>query len=229
MPFLDVIATTRAKTGRSPIHIRKHKFMAEKVRKLGRPRSARSENAILNATMEILVERGYGGLTTDEVVARASASKATIYRRWPSKELLAVAAVDRLPELTPVDKGTIELDLLGIVTEFADFVQNTPLGTVWPMMLGERTRSPELRAALDSSTDRRRAPTRLVLRRAMDRGELPADLDIELAVDLIMGPVILRLMFEDAVISEEEFQKIIHVALKGLGRQYSEDSAPLID
>ncbi|QOV96449.1 TetR/AcrR family transcriptional regulator [Novosphingobium sp. ES2-1] len=203
--------------------------MAEKVRKLGRPRSARSENAILNATMEILVERGYGGLTTDEVVARASASKATIYRRWPSKELLAVAAVDRLPELTPVDKGTIELDLLGIVTEFADFVQNTPLGTVWPMMLGERTRSPELRAALDSSTDRRRAPTRLVLRRAMDRGELPADLDIELAVDLIMGPVILRLMFEDAVISEEEFQKIIHVALKGLGRQYSEDSAPLID
>lgn len=229
MPVLAVIATTGAKTGRSPIHIRKHKFMAEKVRKLGRPRSARSENAILNATMEILVERGYGGLTTDEVVARASASKATIYRRWPSKELLAVAAVDRLPELTPVDKGTIELDLLGIVTEFADFVQNTPLGTVWPMMLGERTRSPELRAALDSSTDRRRAPTRLVLRRAMDRGELPADLDIELAVDLIMGPVILRLMFENAVISEEEFQKIIHVALKGLGRQYSEDSAPLID
>lgn len=220
MPVLVFIGSLEARSG-PPAGIRESKLMAETVRKLGRPRSARSENAILNATMEILIERGYSGLTTDEVVARASASKATIYRRWPSKELLAVAAVDRLPELTPVDKGSIEEDLFGIVTQFADFVQNTPLGTVWPMMLSERSRSSQLRAALDASTDRRRTPTRVVLQRAVDRGELPSDLDIELAVDLIMGPVILRLMFENSEISADEFKKIIHVALKGLGRRHS--------
>lgn len=190
----------------------------EQAPKLGRPRSVRSENAILTAAMEILVERGYRGFTMDEVVTRASVSKATIYRRWPSKELLAVAAVDRLPELTPVDKGSVEEDLFAIVTEFGDFVQNTALGTVWPTLVGERSRSPELRAALDASTDRRRTPTKIVLQRAVERGELPTDLDMELAVDLVMGPIMLRLMFENADISPNEFRKIIQVALKGLGR-----------
>lgn len=184
--------------------------------KLGRPRSARSENAILAATMEILLERGYRGFTMDEVVTRASVSKATIYRRWPSKELLAVAAVDRLPELTPADKGSLEEDLVTIVNEFADFSQNTALGTVWPTLVGERSRNPELKAALDAATDRRRNPTKLVLRRAIDRGELPADLDLDLAVDMIMGPVMLRLMFEDADIGPEAFRAIVRSALKGL-------------
>lgn len=167
--------------------------------------------------MEILVERGYRGFTMDEVVTRASVSKATIYRRWPSKELLAVAAVDRLPELTLVDNGSIEEDLFAIVTEFADFAQNTALGTVWPTLVGERSRNPELKAALDASTARRRQPSKIVLERAIARGELPVDLDVELAVDLVMGPVMLRLMFEDADVSPAEFRKIVQVALKGLG------------
>ena len=187
------------------------------AKQVGRPRSARSENAILNAAMEILVERGYRGFTMDEVVTRASVSKATIYRRWPSTELLAVAAVDRLPELTLVDNGSIEEDLFAIVTEFADFAHNTALGTVWPTLVGERSRNPELNAALDASTARRRQPSKIVLERAIARGELPVDLDLELAVDLVMGPIMLRLMFEDADISPAEFRKIVQVALKGLG------------
>lgn len=185
--------------------------------KLGRPRSARSEEAILTAAMELLVEHGYRGFTMDEVVTRASVSKATIYRRWPSKELLAVAAVDRLPELTPADKGSIEEDLFAIITEFADFVQNTALGAVWPSLVGERSRNPELKAALDATTDRRRNPTKLVLRRAIERGELPGDLNLELAVDMIMGPILLRLLFEDADVRPEAFRAILQTVLKGLG------------
>lgn len=198
--------STQSETGAGP----------EAAPKLGRPRSARSETAILNAAMEILVERGYRGFTMDEVVTRASVSKATIYRRWPSKELLAIAAVDRLPELTPADKGSIEENLFAIVNEFTDFFQNTALGTVWPTLVSERSRNPELKAALDATTDRRRTPTKIVLSRAIEQGELPADLDLDLAVDLIMGPVMLRLMFEDADIGPDAFRKIISTTLKGL-------------
>ena len=184
---------------------------------MGRPRSERSEQAILDAAMDLLVERGYRGFTMDEVVARASVSKATIYRRWPSKELLAVAAVDRLPELTPVDKGGIEEEIASIVMEFAGLVRSTALGAVWPTLIGERGSNPELAAALDASTDRRRKPTKFVLRRAIDRGELPADLDLDFGVDMIMGPVLLRLFFESADTSEAAFRTIIRAALKALG------------
>lgn len=190
---------------------------ARPAKTLGRPRSQRSEDAILNAAIDILVERGYRGFTMDEVVARAAVSKSTIYRRWPSKELLAVAAVDRLPELTLVDKGSIEEDLLSIVMEFTDLVRNTALGVVWPTMIGERGNNPELAAALDASTARRRIPTKKALQRAVEQGVLPADLDLDLALDMVMGPVLLRLFFDTSDVSEASFRAVIRTALIGLG------------
>lgn len=207
---------------------RSERNTGEAAPKPGRPRSVRSEQAILKATMEILVERGYHGFTMDEIVTRASVSKATIYRHWPSKELLAVAAVDRLPKLSPADKGSIEEDLLAIVVELADFVQNTTLGAVWPTLVGERSRNPELKAALDKATDRRRNPARLALRRAVERGDLPGDLDLELALDMVMGPVMLRLMFENADVDAGAFREIVRWALRGMGGRSSTDPrAPL--
>lgn len=199
---------------------------ARPAKTMGRPRSQRSEDAILNAAMDILVERGYRGFTMDEVVARAAVSKSTIYRRWPSKELLAVAAVDRLPELTPVDKGSIEEDLLSIVMEFTNLVRNTALGVVWPTMIGERGNNAELAAALDASTERRRIPTKQVLQRAIEKGALPADLDLELAVDMVMGPVLLRLFFETADVSEASFRTVVQAALKGLGMTSTAKARP---
>lgn len=176
--------------------------------------------------MDILIERGYRGFTIDEVVTRASVSKATIYRRWPSKDLLAVAAVGGFPELHPVDTGSLEKDLYSIVTEFADVLQNTALGTVWPSLVGERSRSPELRQALDAMTEHRRTPTRQAFERAVERGELPSDLDYALAIDLVMGPVLLRLLFQDADTSPAAYQKIISAALRALGHQIRKKPAP---
>lgn len=190
---------------------------APPVRSVGRPRSERSETAILNAAMDILIERGYRGFTIDEVVTRASVSKATIYRRWPSKELLAVAAVAGFPELHGVNTGSLEEDLYAIVSEFADVVQNTALGAVWPSLVGERGRNPELKAALDEMTEYRRTPTRQAFERAIERGELPADLDLALAIDMVMGPVLLRLLFQSADTSPAALRSIIVAVLPALG------------
>lgn len=193
------------------------KTEAAPVRSVGRPRSERSEAAILKAAMDILIERGYRGFTIDEVVTRASVSKATIYRRWPSKELLAVAAVGGFPELHAVDTGSLEEDLYTIVSEFADVLESTALGTVWPSLVGERSRNPELKAALDEMTEYRRTPTRQAFERAIERGELPADLDLALAIDMIMGPVLLRLMFQSSDTSPAALRRIIAIALPALG------------
>lgn len=193
------------------------KTEASPVRSVGRPRSERSETAILNAAMDILIERGYRGFTIDEVVTRASVSKATIYRRWPSKELLAVAAVAGFPELHSVDTGSLEEDLYTIVSEFADVVQNTALGAVWPSLVGERSRNAELKAALDEMTEYRRTPTRRAFERAIERGELPEDLDLALAIDMVMGPVLLRLLFQSADTSPAALRMIIATVLRALG------------
>ena len=187
------------------------------LRSVGRPRSERSETAILNAAMDILIEKGYRGFTIDEVVSRASVSKATIYRRWPSKELLAVAAVAGFPELHAVDTGSLEDDLYTIVSEFADVMQNTALGAVWPSLVGERSRNEELKAALDEMTEHRRTPTRQAFERAIERGELPEDLDLALAIDMIMGPVLLRLLFQNADTTPAALRKIIIAVLPALG------------
>lgn len=195
-------------------------------RSVGRPRSERSETAILNAAMDILIERGYRGFTIDEVVTRAAVSKATIYRRWPSKELLAVAAVGGFPELQTVDTGSLPEDLYSIVSEFTDVVQNTALGTVWPSLVGERSRNAELKQALDAMTEHRRTPTRRAFERAIERGELPADLDFALAIDLVMGPVLLRLLFQEGDTSPAAFRKIIAAALLALGYKAEKKPAP---
>lgn len=187
------------------------------ARSVGRPRSERSETAILHAAMDILIERGYRGFTIDEVVTRASVSKATIYRRWPSKELLAVAAVAGFPELHAVDTGSLEEDLFAIVSEFADVLQNTALGAVWPSLVGERSRNAELKAALDEMTEYRRTPTRQAFERAIERGELPEDLDLALAIDMVMGPILLRLLFQNADTSPAALRRIIVAVLPALG------------
>jgi AcrR family transcriptional regulator len=183
----------------------------------GRPRSQEAEDAILDATMLILAEEGYGGLTTAKIAARARASKSTIYRRWPSKEHLVLAAIDRSPPLQPRDSGDLVADLLDVVQQFMRLLRETPLGGALGALAAERAHNPSLAAAFDPWMARRRQPTRQILEQAAARGKLPADLDIELAMDLIWGPLLLRLVFPQAAVTPEALGDMLQVALRGLG------------
>lgn len=182
----------------------------------GRPRNPESEQAIMDATTDILLERGYRGLTVDRVAARARVSKSTIYRRWPSKERLIVAAFDKLPELAVPDSGDVLEDLVRLLQQFVDFAGTTPLSSILPILVGESMQNPTLRAELVQVVDRRRQPARTILDRAIARGELPVDTPLELATDAVLGPLLLRLLFMPGDTSPRGIRSIVELAIRGI-------------
>lgn len=183
----------------------------------GRPRSERSERAILDATFELLAKKGYAGLSLDAVARQAQVSKATIYRRWPSKQHLVLAAFETTPELHVPDTGDLEADLVRVVTEFVELYRATRLGGVLPIIAGECAHNPALSKALDPVIARRRKPVRTILERGVERGELAAGLDLEMAVDAVMGLVIMRLFFSSGPVNAPALKAMIAIALHGLG------------
>lgn len=170
--------------------------------------------------MELLAEHGYSVLTLDKVAARARASKTTIYRRWPSKEHLVIAAFDRSPPLVPKGRGPVLEELLDLLLQFIGVLHSTPLAGVLPTLVGERAHNHDLAEALDPLIAKRRDPLKVALRRGIDQGELPADIDMEMAVDAIMGPVILRLFFLHGDVRKSALRKLLKLTLKGLGGDF---------
>jgi AcrR family transcriptional regulator len=184
----------------------------------GRPRSEEAERVILDTTMHLLVSEGYAGFTLDKVAAQARVSKSTIYRRWPSKEHLVIAAFDRAPFLTPADKGSVVEDLVSVVLEFINIVRTTALAAALPVLVGERSKNPALAEAYDPWLERRRAAVKQIVERAIARGELPEGLDLNTAVDMVMGPVILRLFFYDkGDLSRISVRDLVSRAVRGMG------------
>jgi AcrR family transcriptional regulator len=112
--------------------------MARKPAHRGRPRSLQSEEAILEATGKLLSSEGYLGLTVSKVAARARASKSTIYRRWPTKEHLVMAAFDRWPVMVPRDRGDLLSDLLDLYQQYLRVHYRTPTGAIVPTLVAER-------------------------------------------------------------------------------------------
>lgn len=181
----------------------------------GRPRSAASEKAILDATLELLKEEGYGGLTTDKVALRAGASKSTMYRRWPSKQHLVIAAFDSTPELKIPDTGDLHSDLYSVIKEYIHILNSTPLSGVLPALLGERSHNADLAEVLDPLIARRAVPIRAVFKQAIERGDLPASTNAELAAELIMGPIQVRSELGRKV-NTRLIKPVLAIVLKGL-------------
>ncbi len=182
----------------------------------GRPRSEEAHKAILDATLELLVEVGFSALTVEGVATRAGVGKATIYRRWPSKLPLVIEAFNQLPGLEEVDTGNLVEDLKRMLRNYLQLFNSTPLATVLPSLAGERAHNPQLSELFDPVIKHRRQPLIQVLERAVERGELPADLDLDLAADMIVGPVAVRLFFTGRGTQPKIVGPMVDLALRGI-------------
>lgn len=156
----------------------------------GRPRDERAGRAILDSALTLLAEVGPTGLSVDEVAARAGVSKATIYRRFPTKDDLVVASLSRLVVAMPDDlpSGPVVERVAFLVRHWWDNYVKTPNGLVFHRVLAHAKSNPRLfEAFYDEVIEPRRDLFRRVLRDAVEAGELRPDADLELITTLIIG------------------------------------------
>jgi AcrR family transcriptional regulator len=188
------------------------------ARSPGRPRDARADDAIIDATLALLVEEGFDRLSMDAVAARAGVGKATIYRRWPSKEALVIDAVARRTEPVPVDAAGPVRDQLVALLEGLAAMAASSIGKLLPCMVGASVSNPALAAHYRAQILLpRRARVREVVERGVAAGELRADLDVEVAIDTIVGPLLYRVVFaRDRVVEPDECAAFVDAALRGL-------------
>jgi AcrR family transcriptional regulator len=164
---------------------------AAQARRPGRPRSPEAHAAILRAALELALEGGLRGLSMEAIAARAGVGKATIYRRWRSKEALFVDAVQQIAS-TPAmpDTGTVRGDLEAATSAVLDRMAGEAF-RILPRLLADAADDPELLAAMQQAllTPRREALGE-IFRRGVARGELRADLDVELVTEIVFGTTV---------------------------------------
>ncbi len=188
---------------------------------IGRPRDARTDGAILEATLELIAERGAHKFRTDDVAARAGVGKGAIYRRYPSKDALVTAAVAALvnEEIVIPDTGSTRGDLLALMREAVELYRGSLPGRLMPNLVGAMAQRPELaRAVREGFLAGRREALAEVLRRGIERGDLRPDLDTELALDVFGGPLFYRLLITGGPIDDDLAEGVADLILRGFAR-----------
>ena len=190
---------------------------ADDAPRRGRPRSKKFDESILAATLELAGEVGIKGMSMDELAQRAGVSKATIYRRWPSKEILVLQALQSaMQPLDDVDTGGVVEDLrLCLGQMIARMSKKDRMNDVLPHLIEMATHDTTLRSSVDDYVQNRRVPVLKVLERAIGRGELPADTDIELVLDALLGPLIYRRLLSGGVLDADFLDRLIVLVLPG--------------
>jgi AcrR family transcriptional regulator len=163
----------------------------------GRPRSAEADHAIVRAALELLVADGYRALTMEKVRARSGVGKATLYRRHGSKEELVRAVVEHLHQdlAVPEDTGSLQGDFAAVARSALANAPTTRYATLMPRLLAEVAHIAELQEIFyEALVQPRRDTLEAILLRAIERGEIRADTDVELAIDILAGPMIYKLI-----------------------------------
>jgi AcrR family transcriptional regulator len=158
----------------------------------GRPRSERAEQAILDATLDAIIECGVEGVRCEDVAARAGVGKATLYRRWTGKEDLLIAAFASIKSPLPEPVGdSVRADLTAMLTVMADDANDPRYARQFALLHDEGQRYPRLvKRYKEQVVEPRRELIRSVLRRGVTTGELRADTDVEIAMLTLTGAVL---------------------------------------
>ena len=196
---------------------------------MSRPRSAESHAAILQAALELVVEGGLQGTTIEGIAARAGVGKTTIYRRWKSKEALFTEAARTIAlPLPDPDTGSLRGDVLAIAAFNIEHVPRKA-ALMMPRLMVEAADDPALFAVMhEVLVDPRRRLFKVVLQRAIDRGELREDIDLDDATDLLIGPLIYEILITGADLPNvgKLAGRILDLALEGLAPRRSRSASP---
>jgi AcrR family transcriptional regulator len=186
----------------------------------GRPRSETAHKAVLAAAAELLLDRGLPGVSMDAVAERAGVSKATIYRWWPTKETLALDMLyNEWTKVTPqqYESGSLRLDLLALLHAWSRLASGRPYGRVVAALLMEGQTDPAFAAEYQRRmVEPRRDQARAIFGHAIERGEIPADTKVEVAIDLLYGALYHRLLHGHAPLDDQFVEDIVELTLPGV-------------
>ena len=186
-------------------------------RRPGRPRSEQADQAILAATLDLFAEFGPDALYIEQVAARAGVGKATIYRRWPGKEDMLIAAIDSQRSQLPVPQGrSVRADLTTLLGAICREAADPRQARLFALLQGEGARYPRLLARyVDIVVKPRLDAVTAVLRRGVATGELRENTDIGAAVFLLNGAV-LASMYGDDHLDSRSVRRVVEELLRGL-------------
>jgi AcrR family transcriptional regulator len=175
-------------------------------------RSEAARQAVLEAADNLLAEVGFAAVTIEGIAARAGVGKQTIYRWWPSKTDVLMDAFldDAIQHLTPEDTGDLGRDLRSHLNNLAEFLTRSDAGSVCRALIGQAQHDPAMAAQFRRDyLERQRKVDRLPLQRAIERGELAADTDIDIAVDQLVGPIYYRVLVTGTAVSREFINELV--------------------
>ena len=186
----------------------------------GRPRSERADRDILLAATQLLADKGVSGLTIEEVALRAGVAKTTIYRRWSSRGTLALdaflAEIDGQQALP--DTGAFSGDLRAALGNWVGAVAGTSAGVMLVGLIAEVHKDRGLAMAWqDQVIAPLRAQYSIMLDRAISRGEIPADTDAGVVLDLVFGACYYRLLHGHRPLNEQFVNQVVDIVAVGVG------------
>jgi len=190
---------------------------SSRPRRIGRPRDARADRAIIAAALELIAEQGVYELRVDDVARRAGVGKAAIYRRYHSKdELVADAVAGLVAEIKVPNTGSTRGDLLELMRQAVAVYTDPIAAGVMPSLIAAVGRDPQLAAAMrDGFLADRRAALAEVLERGIKRGDLRRGLDIALALDTLGGALFYRLLVTGGPIDRQFADDVVDLILRG--------------
>lgn len=191
---------------------------------MARPRSEAARRRLLDATLEIVATEGVAAVTADAVARRSGVAKTTLYRHFGSTDGLVFAAVaDSVIAQAPPDTGTIRGDLEAIHRRYLEIASSQQNRELFAWMVAKSIESAENRELFRRVRVQPRGPTTVALQRAIARGEVDADIDVDLAMHIIQGPLISQRIVDNSEVSDGDLERILDMTVRALGTSGIDD------
>jgi AcrR family transcriptional regulator len=178
-------------------------------------RVRRSRATVLGVAAELLLERGFAGVSVDEITRRSGVAKTTIYRHWPARgDLLRDACSSIGTPLEVPDTGSFEGDVTSLLTSLAHLLRSAKWTSVLPSVIDAAERDPDIAAVYSRLQEGYSAPLQSIIQRAMQKGELSKTTDAALLVAALTGPLFYRRWFSREPLTTAFAKQIIRLVLR---------------
>ena len=185
---------------------------------MARQRSELARRRLLDAALEIVATDGVAAVTADAVARRSGVAKTTLYRHFGSTDGLVFAATaDSVTAQVPPDTGTLRGDLETIHRRYLDVASSQQSRELFAWMVAKSIESAENRELFRRVRVQPRGPTTVALQRAIARGEVDADIDVDMAMHIIQGPLISQRIVDNSDVSESDLGRMLDMTVRALG------------